>query len=87
MHKPPRLIGKNDDDSGGGAASVYTEIVLAPGYSDEALEILKGKQKKKMRLIQTKVGSNFPYDVKVIQGLNAYSGHSRLQKETQSAQR
>jgi len=63
-----RLIGKNDDDSGGDA-SVYTEIVLAPGYSNEALEILKAKQKKKMRLIQTTVGSNFPYDVKVIQGL------------------
>jgi phosphoribosylaminoimidazolecarboxamide formyltransferase/IMP cyclohydrolase len=63
-----KLIGKNDDD-GDGDASVYTEIVLAPGYTTEALEILKAKQKKKMRLIQTSVGSSFPYDVKVIQGL------------------
>ncbi|MDG6907483.1 MAG: bifunctional phosphoribosylaminoimidazolecarboxamide formyltransferase/IMP cyclohydrolase [Nitrososphaerota archaeon] len=62
------LIGRNDDDSGEDK-SVYTEIVLAPGYSPEALEILKGKQKKKMRLIQTTTGSTFPYDVKVNQGL------------------
>ena len=35
----------------------------------EALEILKAKQKKKIRLIQTTTGSTFPYDVKIIQGL------------------
>ena len=61
-----KLVGKNegvDDDS------VYTEIVLAPGFENEALEILKSKQKKKMRLIQTTVGTKYPYDVKVIQGL------------------
>src|SRR5207237_7181684 len=61
-----KLIRKNegqDDDS------VYTEILLAPGYDKEAMDILKGKQKKKMRLIQTTTGSSFPYDVKIIQGL------------------
>ncbi|HYB03490.1 MAG TPA: bifunctional phosphoribosylaminoimidazolecarboxamide formyltransferase/IMP cyclohydrolase [Nitrososphaerales archaeon] len=61
-----KLVGKNegvDDDS------VYTEIVLAPGFQKEALEILKAKQKKKMRLVQTTKGSSFPFDVKVIQGL------------------
>jgi phosphoribosylaminoimidazolecarboxamide formyltransferase/IMP cyclohydrolase len=61
-----KLVGKNegvDDDS------VYTEIVLAPGCESEALEILKSKQKKKMRLIQTTIGSSYPYDVKLIQGL------------------
>jgi phosphoribosylaminoimidazolecarboxamide formyltransferase / IMP cyclohydrolase len=61
-----KLAGRNeesDDDS------VYTEIVLAPGYNKEALEILKAKQKKKMRLIETTRASSYPYDVKVIQGL------------------
>ncbi len=61
-----KLVGKNegvDDDS------VYTEIVLAPGYEKEALEILKAKQKKKIRLVQTTKGSTFPYDVRVTQGL------------------
>lgn len=61
-----KLIGKNEgieDDS------VYTEIVLAPGYDKEALEILKSKQKKKMRLIKTTVKSSFAYDVKLLQGL------------------
>ncbi|MGI0090789.1 MAG: bifunctional phosphoribosylaminoimidazolecarboxamide formyltransferase/IMP cyclohydrolase [Nitrososphaerales archaeon] len=64
-----KLIGKGSEDSSEGDASVYTEIVLAPGYDDEALEILKAKQKKKMRLVQTTTASSFPYDVKVIQGL------------------
>ncbi|MHB2035420.1 MAG: bifunctional phosphoribosylaminoimidazolecarboxamide formyltransferase/IMP cyclohydrolase [Nitrososphaerales archaeon] len=63
-----KLIGKNEDE-GIGDASIYTEIVLAPGYDKEALEILKAKQKKKMRLIQTTVGSSFAYDVKITQGL------------------
>ncbi len=61
-----KLVGKNEDVED---ESVYTEIVLAPSYEKEALEILKAKQKKKMRLIQTTIGSTFPYDVKLIQGL------------------
>ena len=62
-----KLIGKNED--GGKDASVYTEIVLAPSYTQEALEILKSKQKKKMRLIETKQASTFSFDVKIMQGL------------------
>jgi phosphoribosylaminoimidazolecarboxamide formyltransferase / IMP cyclohydrolase len=63
-----QLIGKNDD-ADVGDSSVYTEIVLAPSYSTEALEILKRKQKKKMRLIKTTQRSTFSYDVKILQGL------------------
>jgi phosphoribosylaminoimidazolecarboxamide formyltransferase/IMP cyclohydrolase len=61
-----KLIGRNE---GAEDDSVYTEIVMAPGYSPTALEILKQKQKKKMRIIQTTQKSSFPYDVKLIQGL------------------
>jgi phosphoribosylaminoimidazolecarboxamide formyltransferase/IMP cyclohydrolase len=62
-----RLIGKNE---GAADESVYTEILLAPGYDKEAVEILKGKQKKKIRLIQTTTGSTFLYGVKILQGLS-----------------
>ena len=62
-----KLIGKNED--GARDASIYTEIVLAPSYTREALEILKAKQKKKMRLIQTTQASTFSYDVIIVQGL------------------
>lgn len=63
-----RLVGRNED-ADSSDPSVYTEIVLAPGYEKDALEILKAKQKKKMRLIQTSSRSSFPFDVKIIQGL------------------
>lgn len=59
------LIGKNE---GVADSSVYTEIVIATGFSEEALALLKAKQKKKMRIIQTAGRSNYPYDLKVIQG-------------------
>ncbi|MHB8567705.1 MAG: bifunctional phosphoribosylaminoimidazolecarboxamide formyltransferase/IMP cyclohydrolase [Nitrososphaerales archaeon] len=61
-----RLVGRNektDDDS------VYTELVLAPGYETKALEILKAKQKKKMRIILTTNSSTYPYDLKFMEGL------------------
>ena len=61
-----KLLGRNegsDDDS------VYTEIVLAPGYETEALEILKQKQRKKMRIIQAENSSSYPYDLKLMEGL------------------
>ena len=61
-----KLVGKNDgslDDS------VYTEIILAPGYEPEALEILEHKQKKKMRIIQATSPSSYLFDVKVMEGL------------------
>jgi phosphoribosylaminoimidazolecarboxamide formyltransferase / IMP cyclohydrolase len=61
-----KLVGKNE---GAVDESVYTEIVLAPGYETEALEILKRKQKKKMRIIQTTAPSSYPYDVKIMEGL------------------
>ncbi len=61
-----KLIGRNE---GVQDNSVYTEIVLAPGYEPEALEILKEKQKKKMRIIQTTNPSDYPYDLKLVQGL------------------
>jgi len=59
------LIGRNEgvDD-----ASVYTEIILAPRFSPEAVQILKDKQKKKIRLIQTTNRPDFPYDIKVVEG-------------------
>ena len=61
-----KLIGRND---GSEDQSVYTEIVLAPGYDDDALEILKAKQKKKIRVIETGAPSSYPYDVKLMEGL------------------
>jgi phosphoribosylaminoimidazolecarboxamide formyltransferase/IMP cyclohydrolase len=48
---------------------VYTEIVIAPDYEPEALEILKSKQKKKIRIIKAGEGSNYRFDVKVKQGV------------------
>ena len=61
-----KLVGKNSDvvDS-----SVYTEIVIAPGYSPDALNILKAKQKRKMRIIYGKGRSDYPYDIKMHEGL------------------
>ncbi|MDA4122482.1 MAG: bifunctional phosphoribosylaminoimidazolecarboxamide formyltransferase/IMP cyclohydrolase, partial [Thaumarchaeota archaeon] len=59
------LIGKNEGVSD---SSVYTEIVIAPGFTQEALSLLKAKQKKKIRIIQGTGRSTYPYDLKVIQG-------------------
>ena len=59
------LIGKNqgkDDES------VYTEMLVAPGFSTEALEILAGKQKKKIRVVKADIRPDYPYDVKVLEG-------------------
>jgi phosphoribosylaminoimidazolecarboxamide formyltransferase/IMP cyclohydrolase len=60
-----KLIGKNigiEDES------VYTEIVIAPGYDNDALEVLKRKQKKKMRIIEAAVPSSYPFDLRFLQG-------------------
>jgi phosphoribosylaminoimidazolecarboxamide formyltransferase/IMP cyclohydrolase len=60
-----RLIGRNEgveDDS------VYTEIIVAPGFTPEAMEILAAKQKKKIRVVEAGARTSFPYDVKVLQG-------------------
>jgi phosphoribosylaminoimidazolecarboxamide formyltransferase/IMP cyclohydrolase len=59
------LIGKNEGVSD---SSVYTEIAIAPGFSEEALRLMKAKQKKKMRIIQVGSRSSYPYDLKVIEG-------------------
>jgi len=59
-----RLIGKNADIHDN---SVYTEIVVAPDYDEDALEVLKAKQKKKMRLIKFKETVNYPFDIRFIQ--------------------
>ena len=60
-----RLIGRNEGAKDG---SVYTEIVIAPGFSQEALTLLQRKQKKKIRLIQATARPDYPYDLKVIEG-------------------
>ncbi len=59
------LIGKNE---GIKDSSVYTEIrhraVLQAGGARDP----KAKQKKKMRIIQSTTGTDYPYDLKVIEG-------------------
>jgi phosphoribosylaminoimidazolecarboxamide formyltransferase / IMP cyclohydrolase len=60
-----KLIGKNDGPDDG---SVYTEIVLAPSFSQEAVEAFARKQKKKVRLIEAGQPTDFPYDIKMVQG-------------------
>ncbi len=60
-----RLVGKNegvDDDS------VYTEIAIAPGFARDAFHLLESKQKKKIRLIQAGERSDYPLDLKMLQG-------------------
>jgi phosphoribosylaminoimidazolecarboxamide formyltransferase/IMP cyclohydrolase len=60
-----RLIGKNEGEDD---ASVYTEIVIAPGYDERALSLLESKQKKKMRIIQTGDRPDYKYDLKELEG-------------------
>jgi phosphoribosylaminoimidazolecarboxamide formyltransferase/IMP cyclohydrolase len=60
-----RLMGRNEGTKDG---SVYTEIVIAQGFSPEALATLEKKQKKKIRIIQTAERPDYPYDLKVIEG-------------------
>jgi phosphoribosylaminoimidazolecarboxamide formyltransferase/IMP cyclohydrolase len=60
-----QVIGRNEGAKDG---SVYTEIVIAPGFSKEAITLLQRKQKKKIRIIQTTGRPDFPYDLKVVEG-------------------
>ncbi len=60
-----RLIGRNEGKNDG---SVYTEMVVAPGFAPEALQILVAKQKKKIRVVRADIRPDYPYDVKVLQG-------------------
>ena len=59
------LIGKNPNTTD---SSVYTEIILAPNYSKEAINILKAKQKNKIKLIKTTNNINYPFDVRILEG-------------------
>jgi len=60
-----RLIGKND---GTEDESVYTEILIAPGYDAAALKLLEAKQKKKIRMIQAGERPDYGYDLKELEG-------------------
>lgn len=60
-----RLIGKNAGEEDG---SVYTEILIAPGYEGAALELLESKQKKKMRMILAGERPDYAYDIKELEG-------------------
>ena len=59
------LIGKNEgvkDDS------VYTEILIAPGYEPAAREMLAAKQRKKIRMIEAVGRPEYGYDIKELEG-------------------
>jgi phosphoribosylaminoimidazolecarboxamide formyltransferase / IMP cyclohydrolase len=60
-----RLIGKNE---GKNDDSVYTEILIAPGYDEDAKEALAAKQKKKIRMIQADQRPDYAYDLKELEG-------------------
>jgi phosphoribosylaminoimidazolecarboxamide formyltransferase / IMP cyclohydrolase len=59
------LIGKNEGKDDG---SVYTEILIAPTYEGAALELLKAKQKKKIRMIQAGERPDYRYDLRELEG-------------------
>lgn len=60
-----RLIGRNE---GKEDESVYTEILIAPGYDADAMEVLATKQKKKIRMIQADKRPDYAYDLKELEG-------------------
>lgn len=60
-----RLVGKNE---GEGDKSVFTEVVIAPGFDQDALATLKSKQKRKMQIIQVGNRSSLPFDIRILQG-------------------
>jgi phosphoribosylaminoimidazolecarboxamide formyltransferase/IMP cyclohydrolase len=45
---------------------VFTEVVVAPGYDDDALEVLLAK--KNMRVITADVPNEWPFDLKPLDG-------------------
>jgi len=59
------LIGKNEGEKDG---SVYTEILISPGFDGDAFELLESKQKKKIRMIQTDERPDYGYDLKELEG-------------------
>jgi phosphoribosylaminoimidazolecarboxamide formyltransferase/IMP cyclohydrolase len=60
-----KLIGRNEGVKDG---SVYTEIVIAPSFSAEAIAALEEKQKKKIRVIQSTGRPDYPLDLKMVEG-------------------
>ncbi len=63
--KTAGLVGKNEDK---GDNSVFTEIVIAPGFDPDALATLKSKQKRKIQIIQVGKRSSLPFDIRILQG-------------------
>ncbi|MFQ6010916.1 MAG: bifunctional phosphoribosylaminoimidazolecarboxamide formyltransferase/IMP cyclohydrolase, partial [Nitrososphaerales archaeon] len=59
------LVGKNE---GKEDKSVYTEVVIAPGFDQDALATLKAKQKRKMQIIKVGKRSTLPFDIRILQG-------------------
>ena len=47
-------------------SGVFTEVVIAPGYDDDALEILLAK--KNMRVITAELPAEWPFDLKPLDG-------------------
>ena len=60
-----KLIGRNE---GVHDRSVYTEIVIAPDFAEEAVALLAGKQKKKIRIVRIDGRPDYPFDLKVVEG-------------------
>lgn len=48
--------------------TVFTEGLIAPEYEGESLEILREKQKKKIRVFKSSSNNNFLYDMKPVRG-------------------
>lgn len=60
-----RLVGKNEGEVD---KSVYTEIVIAPGFDLDALATIKAKQKRKIQIIQVGKRSSLPFDIRILEG-------------------
>ncbi len=66
-----RLIGKNEGknkEEGKEDKSVYTEILIAPSFDEDAIRLLESKQKKKIRLIFAGERPDYAYDLKELEG-------------------
>ncbi|NPV92523.1 MAG: bifunctional phosphoribosylaminoimidazolecarboxamide formyltransferase/IMP cyclohydrolase [Firmicutes bacterium] len=56
-----------DRDTAARLAEIFLEVIAAPGYTDEALEILRAK--KNLRLMRLTIGSNeTEYEIKTVPG-------------------
>lgn len=61
--KATQLIGRSEGDA---SPFNYVEILVAPSYDHDALEVLKNKQKKGIRIFEFNGHSNFPLDLRCI---------------------